>query len=106
MIAAAGLATQAISALMSALSPSSGSSTSQAMATSGFQQAMPGCDNTQSNASAKPQMSDQMLMALVSLQTQGGAGSSGATGNDPVQQLFSAMDTDGDGEISQGEMEA
>jgi Ca2+-binding EF-hand superfamily protein len=53
-------------------------------------------------------------MALMALQAQSGAAagdtsaSSSSQGRaaDPVQQLFSAMDSDGDGEVSQSEMEA
>jgi Ca2+-binding EF-hand superfamily protein len=53
-------------------------------------------------------------MALMALQAQSGAtagdtstsSSSQGSAADPVQQLFSAMDSDGDGEVSQSEMEA
>jgi Ca2+-binding EF-hand superfamily protein len=51
-----------------------------------------------------------MLMALMALQAQsGGATASAASqgsASDPVQQLFSAMDSDDDGEVSQSEMES
>jgi Ca2+-binding EF-hand superfamily protein len=51
-----------------------------------------------------------MLMALMSLQAQSDgattATSSQGSASDPVQQLFSAMDGDGDGEVSQSEMES
>jgi Ca2+-binding EF-hand superfamily protein len=53
-------------------------------------------------------------MALMALQAQSGAAAGGTSTSsssqggaaDPVQRLFSAMDSDGDGEVSQSEMEA
>jgi Ca2+-binding EF-hand superfamily protein len=47
-----------------------------------------------------------MLNALMQLTQNSDAASSGASAADPVQQLFSAMDSDGDGEVSQSEMES
>jgi Ca2+-binding EF-hand superfamily protein len=112
MIAAAGAASQLLSTLLSKLSssyaPSSSSSTTAAL-TSAMQQALPG-EKTPPKPAPKPQLSDQTLLALVALQSQNGSDAAAATGSaasaDPVQKLFSAMDTDGDGEVSQSEMEA
>ena len=111
MIAAVGAASQALSALMSALSPSSGSSTTQTATTSCFQQAIPQSPAGSGATTAQPvsPLSGDLLMALANLQIQGSASSANASsgnGASPVQQLFSAMDSDGDGEISQSEMES
>lgn len=77
--------------------------------------------NTTGTGSAKAQLSGEILALLVKLQQQTGNGSAAtsstsistvsastsiATANDPLSQLMSAMDTDGDGEISQSEMES
>ena len=112
MIAAAGAASQLLSTLLSKLSssyaPSSSSSTTPAL-TSAMQQAMPG-DAAPPKPAPKPQLSEQTLLALVALQAQNGgsaASSGGSTASsDPVQKLFSAMDSDGDGTVSQSEMES
>lgn len=111
MIAAAGAASQLLSTLLSKLSssyaPSSSSSTTPAL-TSAMQQAMPG-DKTPPKPAPKPQLSEQTLLALVALQAQGSgaAPTNGSTASsDPVQKLFSVMDTDGDGDVSQSEMES
>ena len=111
MIAAAGAASQLLSTLLSKLSssyaPSSSSSTTPAL-TSAMQQAMPG-DAAPPKPAPKPQLSEQTLLALVALQAQNGgsAASGGSTASsDPVQKLFSAMDSDGDGTVSQSEMES
>ena len=109
--AAAGAASQLLSTLLSKLSssyaPSSSSSTTPAL-TSAMQQAMPG-DAAPPQPAPKPQLSEQTLLALVALQAQNGgsAASGGSTASsDPVQKLFSAMDSDGDGTVSQSEMES
>ncbi|HEY4123464.1 MAG TPA: EF-hand domain-containing protein, partial [Rhizomicrobium sp.] len=112
MIAAAGAATQLLSTLLSKLSSSysaaSSTSTTPAL-TSAMQQAMPG-DASPPKPAPKPQLSAQTLLALVALQSQNGGtasnGSSSTASSDPVQKLFSAMDTDGDGKVSQSEMES
>jgi Ca2+-binding EF-hand superfamily protein len=110
--AAAGAASQLLSTLLSKLSssyaPSSSSSTTPAL-TSAMQQAMPG-DAAPPKPAPKPQLSEQTLLALVALQAQNGgsaASSGGSTASsDPVQKLFSAMDSDGNGTVSQSEMES
>ena len=71
-------------------------------------------DDSGSNAltgSATPQLSGDILNTLMAMQQQSASGSAGAasgssTSSDPVQQLFSAMDMDGNGSVSQSEMEA
>ena len=107
--AAAGAASQLLSTLLSKLSSSftssSSSSTTPAL-TSAMQQATPGDKPT---TPAVPTFDAQTLMALVSLQAQNGSTASligSSNSSDPVQQLFSAMDSDGDGEVSQSEMES
>jgi len=86
------------------------------MTTSG--NAAPGNDaGTALTGTDQSKLSDRILAVLVELQQQGSAGesnpgnganapapSASATGN-PVQQLFSAMDGNGDGVVSQSEME-
>jgi Ca2+-binding EF-hand superfamily protein len=118
MIAAAavGAASQLLSTLLSKLSSSSATSSSSSTsstttaATSAFQQAMPGAGKSATSAPPTSPLSGDMLMALMSLQAQngGGAASTSSQGSaaNPVQQLFSAMDSDGDGEVSQNEMES
>lgn len=114
--AAAGAASQLLSTLLSKLSSSSATSSSSSTssttmaAASAFQQAMPG-DSKCANAAPPTQpLSGDVLMALMALQAQSGgaAASTVSQGSapDPVQQLFSAMDSDGDDEVSQSEMEA
>lgn len=109
--AAAGAASQLLSTLLSKLSSSystsSSSSTTPAL-TSAMQQAMPG-DSQKPTTPAVPTFDAQTLMALVSLQAQNGSTTSqsgSSASSDPVQQLFSAMDSDDDGEVSQSEMES
>jgi Ca2+-binding EF-hand superfamily protein len=53
-------------------------------------------------------LSDQVIGALVMMQAQGGDPSQAtppSSGNDPVSQAFAGLDTDGDGSISQSELE-
>ncbi len=64
--------------------------------------------------STQPSLSSQILMTLMQLQQGSSASdSSGSTsttngtqGQNPLGQLFSAMDTDGNGSVSQSEMES
>ncbi|HEY7976982.1 MAG TPA: EF-hand domain-containing protein [Rhizomicrobium sp.] len=116
--AAAGAASQLLSTLLSKLSSSSATSSSSTsststVATSAFQQAMPGAGKSAISAPPTSPLSGDMLMALMSLQAQSGAtaatptsASSSSSAANPVQQLFSAMDSDGDGNVSQSEMES
>ena len=76
--------------------------------------------NTTATGPSKAQVSSEILALLVKLQQQTGssaaststsistlsASTSIATSSDPLSQLMAAMDTDGDGEISQTEMES
>lgn len=116
---AAGAASQLLSALLSKLSSSSATSSASSSSTltattSAFAQAIPGESNSATSASPTSPLSGDVLMALMALQAQSGAtagdtstsSSSQGSATDPVQQLFSAMDSDGDGEVSQSEMEA
>jgi Ca2+-binding EF-hand superfamily protein len=91
------------------------SSTTNAAAVSPTAEGAPPPSLTGTGQSA---LSDQIMALLVQLQQQSNAqGAQSATtattsttaqttnANDPVQQLFSAMDADGDGTVSQAEME-
>lgn len=117
--AAAGAASQLLSTLLSKLSSSSATSSSSSTsstataATSAFAQAIPGESKCATSAPPTSPLSGDMLMALMALQAQSGASASGASASssqsgasDPLQKLFSAMDSDGDGEVSQSEMES
>ena len=66
------------------------------------------------SGSAKPSLSSMVIGALIGEQMQAGDAStssssastlSASSAQDPVQSLFSAMDSDGDGTVSQSEME-
>lgn len=111
--AASQLLSTLLSKLASASSASSAtSSSSQSTATSAvsaFQQAIPG-ESCKGSSSAVSPLSGDVLQALIALQAQQDGGASATTAGtnspDPVQQLFSAMDSDGDGEVSQSEMES
>ena len=64
--------------------------------------------NTSSDLTA---LSDEVIGTLVMMQGQESSATSGlasnaSTANDPVQQAFSSIDTDGDGTISQTELES
>jgi Ca2+-binding EF-hand superfamily protein len=79
-----------------------------------------GANNT--TGTSKAQLSGEILALLVKLQQQTSSGTAGAnastsisalsastsiaTSSDPLSQLIAAMDTDGDGKISQTEMES
>lgn len=108
--AASQLLATLLSKLASASSPSSASSSQSSMTgtVSAFQQAIPGDSGTSSAPPVSP-LSGNVLEALIALQAQQGSSTQapGASTNssNPVQQLFSAMDSDGDGEVSQSEME-
>lgn len=122
---AASAASQLLSSLLSALDPttstSSASSTSSS-STSGNATFACGDDTDASSpdnsltGSTQGQLSGQVLMTLIAMQQQSDAASgtsaaaasatSGTTSNSPLDQLFSAMDTNGDGSVSQNEMES
>ncbi|MGN6514890.1 MAG: EF-hand domain-containing protein [Rhizomicrobium sp.] len=98
---AAGAASGMLSQLMSALSPSSSSTSTTAAAVSAFQQAIPQLDGAATSSPPANPLSGAMLASLVSLQANPAQSSS-----NPLDSLFSAMDSDGDGEVSQTEMES
>ncbi|HWD48672.1 MAG TPA: EF-hand domain-containing protein [Rhizomicrobium sp.] len=122
---AASAASQLLSSLLSALDPttstSSASSTSSS-STSGNATFACGDDTDASSpdnsltGSTQGQLSGQVLMTLIAMQQQSDAASgttataassaSGTTSNSPLDQLFSAMDANGDGSVSQNEMES
>lgn len=54
--------------------------------------------------STQAQLSGDILSTLI--QMQGATANTATPGSDPVQSLFSAMDADGDGSVSQTEMES
>lgn len=67
------------------------------------------CNNALTG-STSAQLSGSVLGVLMGLQQQSGTQPSGsaassATGSNPLDQLFTAMDSDGDGSVSQSEME-
>jgi len=93
----------------SSTSSSSSSSSTATASVSGFQQALPGDTKKSLTPPPTPTLNGDILSALIALQAQTGSAASASTsgdGSSPVQQLFSAMDSDGDGEVSQTEMES
>ena len=103
----AGNASQMLAALLSRLDLQPGSS-SPADASSLAAPAQDVRTGQAITGNAKPSLSSIVLGALIGEQAQATDGSSGpsASSQDPVQSLFAAMDTDGDGTVSQTEMEA
>jgi Ca2+-binding EF-hand superfamily protein len=68
--------------------------------------------NNTLTGSGSASISNEILHLLVQMQQQAGAGTASSSTSaststmiNPLQQLFSSLDTDGDGEISQSEME-
>jgi len=115
-------ASQLLSALLSQLSAtsSSTSSTTATTMTMAMAPAMPNEPPPDNALTGSPtaSLTSETLDALMALQQLDSSGASTATSassstsastlamSDPVQQLFSAMDTNGDGSISQSEMES
>ena len=66
--------------------------------------ASPSCNNALTG-STSAQLSGNVLGVLMGLQQQSGAQPVSATGSNPLDQLFTAMDSNGDGSVSQSEME-
>ena len=99
-IGAASYAAHRLVSLFSELSPSSQTGSSNSSATS---VPMPAASNAAVNnaltGSTQPSLSSQILATLMQLQ-----GATTGSAN-PVQNLFNAMDADGDGSVSQSEME-
>ena len=110
---AASYASRMLSSLLSQLSPTSSSASSSSSSGTDFAATASTTSDSTSNAltgSATPQLSGDVLMTLMAMQQQtSGASSATSTASassDPLQQLFSAMDTNGDGSVSQSEMES
>ncbi len=90
-VTAAGGSTQGADALYSELDPNNAGSVSEQQ----FAEAFPG-----------PQYSDQMQSQMIGYQAQGWPGSSTTgSGSSLAQSLFSQIDSNGDGSISQSELE-
>ena len=118
-IGAASYALNRLASLFSELSPttatgstgSSSSTSSTSSASTANSAAVVSFDNGLTG-STQPSLSSQILATLMQMQgatqTDGtqtnGTQTSGST--DPVQNLFNAMDSDGDGSVSQSEMES
>jgi Ca2+-binding EF-hand superfamily protein len=113
---AAGYASQMLSSLLSQLGSTSSSTDTSSSSSFTGQCSAPApspAAASSSNAltgSTKPSLGGQVLMTLMHMQedtSQSASGSAaGASGSDPLQNLFSAMDSDGDGSVSQSEMES
>jgi len=97
-IGAAAYAVQRLSSLFSDLSPSTPSSTPASPATADA----PTTVASPLTGSTQPSLSGQILATLMRMQNANGSGSQSI---DPLQNLFTAMDGNGDGAISQSEME-
>src|SRR4051812_38977711 len=101
-------ASQMLSALLSRLDQQSGS-TMEMDDTPSTSPVQSGCASA-ITGNAKPSLSSMVLAALIGVQQDTSDGSttttSATTAQDPVQTLFSSMDGDGDGTVSQTEMEA
>lgn len=66
-------------------------------------------EDTSNAAPSQPTLSDQVIGALVALQINSDRSSdatSGSAESNPLSQTFTSIDTDGDGSISQSELEA
>ena len=99
-----------LSRLSSTNSTQSGSSASDT-SSSGSISASNSVTSSALTGTGQSGLSDQIMALLVQLQQQTGTDGTQAgappppPSNDSIQQLFSAMDTDGDGKVSQQEME-
>ena len=110
-IGAASYAVQRLASLFSQLSPTAATGSTDSSDSSSF---APSASTANSAAtvsfsncltgSAQPPLSSQILGTLMQMQGAGGTQTGGSA--DPVQNLFNAMDTDGDGSVSQSEMES
>ena len=101
-----GNASQMLSVLLSRLDQQS-SSSSMADDSSSAAPAQSARSGQAITGSAKPSLSSMVLGALIGAQAQATDGSTepAATSQDPVKGLFLAVDTDGNGTVSQTEME-
>lgn len=110
-IGAAEYASQRLVSLLSQLSSAaSTSSASTATPTAANSAATVPVDSTTNlTGPAKPSLSGEILMTLARMQEQSqqsGAQTAPASSANPMQNLFNAMDSDGDGKVSQTEMES
>jgi Ca2+-binding EF-hand superfamily protein len=119
-ISAASSASQMLASLLSSLTGStSSSSTTPGDATSTSASSAPACSGTGMTGSTQGSLSGNVLMTLMAMQQQSGGASASATSasssttsastltaSDPLQQLFAAMDSNGDGSVSETEMES
>ena len=112
-------ASQILSSLMSALDPSTATSSASSAPSSTAGNATFACgDDTDASSpdnsltgSTQGKISGQILATLIAMQQQssdtaGAAPASATQSQSPLDQLFSAMDTNGDGSVSQSEMES
>lgn len=105
---------QMLSSLLSRLDTASASSTSSANddQTSGSvtgSTSTTGTSIAMLNGPSRPSLSSMILGTLIGLQQQSGDASqdaSSTSSSDPVQSLFSSMDSDGDGTVTQSELES
>lgn len=101
---------QMLSSLLSRLDTTSASSTSTTSDDTGSGSATPvsGSDTSLTGPN-KPSLSSMILGTLIGMQQQQSGGGTSQTGDpsssDAVQSLFTAMDSDGDGSVSQSELE-
>jgi Ca2+-binding EF-hand superfamily protein len=121
-ISAANSASQMLASLLSQITGSNSSSSSTTSAsTDTSASSTPACSGTGMTGSTQGSLSGDVLMTLMQMQQQSSDTSSAASSSssatstasastlassDPLQQLFSAMDTNGDGSVSQSEMES
>ncbi len=101
---------QMLPTLLNRLTSTSSTSSTTASATAFTTSTSPAAD-TALTGSSKAQLSDQILNLLTMMQAGSSAnGTTSATGSttasDPLSSLVSAIDSDGDGSISQSEMES
>ncbi len=106
-IGAASYAAQRLASLFAQIAPtpsaSSDSSSGFPAAPAGAASASTTAPNNGLTGSPQPSLSDAILATLMQMQAAGGTAATAPT--NPVQNLFNAMDADGDGSVSQGEME-
>jgi Ca2+-binding EF-hand superfamily protein len=104
-------ASQYLAELLSRLKASSttstdaSSSTTSTTSSSSSDSSQTDTSNAATGASA-PTLSDQVISALVMMQAQnGGPPAAGSAPSDPLSQAFTSLDTNGDGTLSQSELE-
>ena len=115
-IGAASYALNRLASLFSELSPTTAATSTDSSSTPSFAPAPSTANsaavvsfNNSLTGSTQPSLSSQILATLMQMQGAGAtqtAGTQAGGSTDPVQNLFNAMDTDGDGTVSQSEMES